>query len=174
MTRVQPQNPLTGWEGDTPSLIAEMKRRAGVVTDLHLARFLGVAQSTVSHWRARMQIPESALLRAERLLSAGGQTVAGRVLAARMIAMRLPEFWYQRASASGARGGRAIFYRIVALAFPKITDAIYEQLGNYEQQTGRSAWDLAPQLLEDERFIEQLVELAKSMPPTDQAGSELA
>ena len=81
-----------------------------------------------------------------------------------MIALRLPEFWYLRALAGGARGGRAIFYRSVALVFPKIIDAIYEQLGAYEEQTGQAAWDLAPQLLEDERFVEGLVEVVKSIP----------
>ncbi|MEO8925595.1 MAG: helix-turn-helix domain-containing protein [Caulobacteraceae bacterium] len=144
-----------------------MKRRAGVTTDHNLARFLGVAQSTVSHWRHRQQIPESALLRAERLLSAGGQTVAGRLLAARTIALRLPEFWYLSALASGAKGGRSVFYRSVALAWPKIIDAIYEQVGTYERQTGQSAMDLTPQLLEDDRFIESLVDFAKTIPVTD-------
>ena len=166
MSKVQHQTLLTGWEGDTPSLLAEMKRQAGVTTDLQLARFLGVAQSTVSHWRARMQIPESALLRAERLLLAGGQRVAARMLAARMIALRLAEFWHQRALTGGAKGGRAIFYRSVALLFPKIIDEVYEQLGAYEQQTGQAASDLAPQLLEDERFLDGLIELVKAMPPT--------
>jgi hypothetical protein len=168
MPKVQPQKPLTGWEGDTPSLLAEMKRRAGVTTDFNLARFLGVAQTTVSHWRVRMQIPEAALLRAERLLSAGGDKVARRMLAARMIALRLPEFWYLRATASGAKGGRAIFYRSVALAYPKILDAIYEQLGTYERETGQTAWDLAPQLLEDSRFLGELVEFAMTVPIVDE------
>jgi hypothetical protein len=164
MAKVQSPKPLTGWTGDTASLLAEMKRQGGVTTDDQLARFLGVAQSTVSHWRRRSEIPESALLRAERLLSAGGQRVADRVLAARMIALRLPEFWYLRASTSGAMGGRAIFYRTVAVAFPKIVDAIYEQLGTYELQTGQMALDLAPQLLEDDRFISELIEVAKGVP----------
>jgi hypothetical protein len=171
MPEVQ-QNPLTGWDGDTDSLIAEMKRRAGVATDHNLARFLGVAQTTVSHWRVRMRIPEAALLRAERLLSAGGHAVTARMLAARMIALRLPEFWYLRASASGAKGGRAIFYRRVALALPKIIDAVYEQIGTYERETGQTPRDLAGLLLEDERFIEGLVELAKGIPSNERFGVE--
>jgi hypothetical protein len=160
---------LTSWDGDAPSLIAELKRRAGLRTDQELARFLGVAQSTVSRWRDRQHVPESALLRAERLLSVGGKSVTNRMLAARMIALRLPEFWYQRASASGVKGGRAIFYRSVALGFPAIIDAICEQLRTYEQQTGQTAWDLAPQLIEDDRFIEQLVEFAKTVPIIEDA-----
>jgi hypothetical protein len=161
---------LTGWDGDSPSLIVELKRRAGLRTDHELARFLGVAQSTVSRWRERQHVPESALLRAERLLSVGGKSVTNRTLAARMIAMRLPEFWHQSASANGAKGGRAIFYRRVVLGFPAIIDAICEQLRIYEQQTGQTAWNLAPQLLEDDRFIEQLVEFAKTVPVIEGSG----
>jgi len=119
-----------------------------------------------------MRIPEAALLRAERLLSAGGHTVAARMLAARMIALRLPEFWYLRASASGAKGGRAIFYRRVALALPKIIDAVYEQIGTYERETGQTARDLTAQLLEDERFIERLLKLVKSLPSNERFGDE--
>jgi septation ring formation regulator EzrA len=46
------------------------------------------------------------------------------------------------------------------LSFPAIIDTISEQLRTYEQQTGQTAWDFAPQLLEDVRFIEQLIEFA--------------
>ena len=67
------------------------------------------------------------------------------------------------------KGGRAIFYCSVALGFPAIIDAICEQLRTYEQQTGQTAWDLAPQLLEDDRFIEQLVEFAKTAPIIEDA-----
>ena len=158
---------LTEWPGGVSSLITEMKRRAGVRTDMDLARFLGVAQSTVSHWRVRGRVSEPTLLRAERLFSAGGKPLADRMLAARMIALRVAEFWYQRAAATGAKGGRALFYRSVVRGFPAIIDAVYEQLGTYELQTGQTAWELAPHLLEDDRFIEQLVAFAKAEPTTE-------
>jgi hypothetical protein len=63
-------------------------------------------------------------------------------------------------------GGQALGGR-----YPKILDAIYEQLGTYERETGQAAWDLAPQLIEDERFLTELVELVKAIPITDEIAS---
>jgi hypothetical protein len=52
------------------AIILAMKRRAGVETDSQLAAFLAKDQSAVSHWRKRGAVPESAILRLERLTAA--------------------------------------------------------------------------------------------------------
>jgi hypothetical protein len=152
---------LTDWPGDTASLIAEIKRRAGVGTDQDLARHLGVAQSTVAHWRARSRIPEATLLRIERLMAAGSG-FGGREVAATMVALRLPEFWFQRNAAEGLKAGRAVLYRHIAANFPALLHTISEQLRAYERETGQTALDLAPQLLADDAFLGHLVDEARS------------
>lgn len=164
MTNRQNLEALTQWDGDTGSLIAEMKRRAGVTTDQNLAKHLGIAQSTLSWWRRRDRIPEAAVLRAERVLQAGGDVVTSRMLAARMIVLRLPEFWYIKAAASGLKARRAIIYRRVAFDFIAIVEAVYEQLGDFERESGETASNLAPQLLDDESFMLNLIEIAKVLP----------
>lgn len=141
-----------------------MKRRAGVRTDRDLATYLGVAQSTVSHWRARHQVPESAVLRFERMAAAGGSSGATRIVAARMLAMRLAEFWYHRAKADGATGGREIFYSVVAAAFPAVCEALVDQIEKYEGHTGRNPTEIADHLIEDERFLSHMTDWLKELP----------
>ena len=153
--------PLTKWRGDVGSLLTEMKRRAAVPTDRELARFMGVAQATVSYWRTRGQVPEAAILKFERMLTAGGHASAERLAAARAIALRVPEFWYQRALKEGVGGGRAIFYRAASENLHLVVDAAAAQLERYQRQTGQGVWDLAAQLMEDERLLEGLVEVLK-------------
>lgn len=152
---------LTEWNGDVASLLAEMKRRAGVVTDRDLGRFMGAAQATVSYWRTRGQVPQSAILKFEHLLSIGGQAVAERIAAARAIALRVPEYWYQQAVSEGIGGGRAVFYRAVAEAFQVVVDAAATQLETYERHTGQGAWELATQLIDDDLLLTTLVDLVK-------------
>lgn len=163
MPEVQHEQALTDWSGDTPSLIAEMKRRAGVATDSELAGFMGVAQSTVSHWRNRGRIPESALLKFERIAVAGGEPSTARAMAARMVVMRVAEFWYQSALKAGAKGNRTIFYGSIAGSFHLIQDAVYDQLLKYEQQTSLSSSEVVGHLLDDEKFLEQVVNFAKEI-----------
>ncbi|WP_417590793.1 helix-turn-helix domain-containing protein [Parasphingorhabdus sp.] len=45
--------------------IIDMKRKARCETDKELAKFLGKKQSTISQWRRRNSIPESAKMRLE-------------------------------------------------------------------------------------------------------------
>jgi hypothetical protein len=153
---------LTEWGGDAPSLLAEMKRRAGVATDRDLARFIGAAQATVSYWRTRGQVPESAILKFEHLLALGGQPIAERLAAARAIAMRVPEYWYQQAVREGIGGGRAVFYRAASEAFQILVDAAAVQLEVYERQTGQVAWELAMQLIDDDHFLTRLLDIVRN------------
>jgi hypothetical protein len=152
---------LTEWDGDVAALMAEMKRRAGVATDRDLAKFMGVAQATVSYWRTRGEVPQSAILKFEHLLATGGQQMAERQAAARAIALRVPEFWYQRALAEGVTSGRSIFYRAASEAFQILVDAAATQLEAHEQQTGQGPWELAAQLMDDERLLTRLIELTR-------------
>jgi hypothetical protein len=152
---------LTEWDGDVAALMAEMKRRAGVATDRDLAKFMGVAQATVSYWRTRGEVPQSAILKFEHLLATGGQQMAERQAAARAIALRIPEFWYQRALAEGVAGGRSVFYRAVSEGFQILVDAAAKQLEAYETQTGKGAWELATQLIDDEYLLAKLTEMAR-------------
>jgi hypothetical protein len=161
MADQQQAEALTEWPGGVDSLMAELKRRAGVATDRDLARFMGVAQTTVSYWRTRRQVPQSAILKFEHLLAVGGHSMAERLAAARAIALRVPEFWYQQALAEGIGGERAVFYRAASEVFQVIIDAAAMQLDAYERQTGQGAWDLAAQLIDDERLLARLVEVAR-------------
>jgi hypothetical protein len=148
---------LTDWS-DVGALLAEMKRRAGVTTDRDLAHFMGAAQTTVSYWRTRRQVPQAAILKFEHLLAIGGQPMAERLAAARAIALRVPEYWYQQALAEGIGGGRSIFYRAASEAFQVVVDEAAAQLEAYERQTGQGSWELLTQLIDDERMIKRLVD----------------
>ena len=163
MPKIQQPQPLTNWKGDVPSLLIEMKRRAGVGTDRDLAAALGVAQSTVAHWRARGSIPEAALLRAELKLSAGQDPVASRAMAARILAIRVAEFWYQAATEKGAKGGRDIFYSSTAMMLHSLMDEAYHQLAIIERETGMDPMELAGRLIEDRTFLTSLMEFAKGL-----------
>lgn len=164
MANYQPGQALTGWTGDCASLLTEMKRQAGVRTDRELASFMGVAQSTVAYWRSRAKVPESAILKFERMVEAGGQPAAARAIAARMVVMRLAEYWYQHAARKGATGGREIFYGAVALSFHTLTDAVFQQLLTYEEATRKEPFDIARTLLEDTAFLDRLLEWLKTVP----------
>lgn len=166
MPKIQHEQALTDWSGDTASLIAEMKRRAGVRTDRDLASFLGVAQSTVSHWRARGQVPASSVHRFERMLASGGGGAAVRIIAARMVAIRVAEFWYERSKVAGATGGRDLVYFAVAAGFPIICDAILEQLQKYEAATGKEPISAAEDLMRDAEFLKRLSKWISELPVT--------
>ncbi len=164
MPKIQPEQALTEWPGDTASLIAEMKRRSGVRTDRDLASFLGVAQSTVSHWRARGQVPASSVHRFERMMASGGGGAAIRIIAARMVTIRVAEFWYERSKVAGAGGGRDLVYFAVAAGFPIICDAILEHLQKYEVATGKSAIEAAEDVMRDEEYLKRLSQWIASLP----------
>jgi hypothetical protein len=164
MPKIQMQQALTEWGGDTASLIDEMKRRAGVRTDRDLASFLGVAQSTVSHWRVRGQVPMPSLLRFERMLESGGGGAALRSIAARMVAIRLAEFWYERSKVAGATGGRDLIYFSVAACFPIICDAIMEHLQKYESATGKDPVAAGEDVMRDEEYLKRLRKWVSELP----------
>lgn len=147
------QQALTEWPGDVASLITEMKRRAGVRTDQQLAKYMGAAQSTVSNWRKRGTIPEAAILQYERAVDQDGLADFSRMLAARVLALRLPELYYQRLREAGALTGRRMPYSLVAYSVNAITVEIDRQLKRLERETGKSADELVDHLLEDHTFL---------------------
>lgn len=159
MPKYQLTQTLTDWTGDTPSLIAEMKRRAGVRTDRDLATFMGVAQSTVSHWRTRDHVTEAAILRFEKLLAANSvEPDASRAIAARMVAIRVADYWYSTFDGASAPGRRLVVFGTVAGAFHSITDQIYENLLKHERLSGLDAWEVADRMIEDDRFLQQVTD----------------
>lgn len=165
MPKYQLTQSLTEWPGDTPSLIAEMKRRAGVRTDRDLATFMGVAQSTVSHWRARDQVPEATILRFEKLnLSSAAEPDSSRAMAARMVAIRLAEFWWSSLPGADMPERRFMVFGSVALTFHSITDAIYEHLIRFERETGMGEWEVASLMMDDDRFLAQVRDWVGSIP----------
>ncbi|MCF8504779.1 MAG: helix-turn-helix domain containing protein [Caulobacter sp.] len=173
MPEIQQQQALTSWSGDIPSLVAEMKRRAGVSTDRDLAAFLGVAQSTVSHWRQRGAVPESALLKFEALTQVGGEPAADRVWAARMVAMRLAEYWFQKVDGRGGIKGRWLTYLTVAGAFNLICDAVYYRLLLEAKRSKDEASVIAVRLMEDASFMDELVSWAQDMPAHEALAREM-
>ena len=164
MTDYHPQQGLTEWAGDVRSLIAEMKRRAGVSTDSQLASFMRVGQSTVAYWRKRGSVPEATVLRFERRLADAQDESPSRAMVSRMIAIRLAEFWYCKARERGAKGSRVIFFGSVALQFHTIADMVFKQLAIYEEETGSGAWELAETLMEDDAFLSGLLATVRSTP----------
>lgn len=158
MPKYQLTQTLTDWTGDTPSLIAEMKRRAGVRTDRDLATFMGVAQSTVSHWRARGQVAESAVLRFEKQMATQLEPDASRAIAARMVAIRVADYWDSTLDGASVPGRRLVVFGTVAGAFHTITDQIYENLLKHERLSGLDAWEVADRMIEDDRFLEQVTD----------------
>jgi len=165
MPKYQLTQSLTEWPGDTPALIAEMKRRAGVRTDRDLATFMGVAQSTVSHWRTRDRVPEATVLRCEKLiLGVGAERDSSRVLAARMVAFRLAEFWWSSLPGDEMPARRFVVFGTVAMVLHRITDEIYEHLVRFERETGLGDWEVASLMMDDERFLTQVRHWVGSIP----------
>ncbi|MGC4251655.1 MAG: helix-turn-helix domain-containing protein [Sphingobium sp.] len=146
------KQPLSEWPGDTASLLIEMRRRAGVRTDQELAKFMGVAQSTVANWRKRDAVPNSAILKFEFALDNPRDLDFARLLAARAIAMRLPEILHQRMRKGGAVG-RYLSYTMVAGTLDGITSEIVRQIERLQEQSGLSIDEIGPRLIEDEVFL---------------------
>lgn len=149
---------LTEFQDDVPALVAEMKRRAAVATDRDLATFLGVAQSTVSHWRQRGQVPESAILRFERAVAAKAEPDPVRAMAARMVALRVADYWFSSLGQEATPGRRELVYGTVAMSFHSITDQVFETLQRHERESGLTSWALATRMLDDAAFLQQIVD----------------
>lgn len=152
------QQALTEWSGDVPSLITEMKRRAGVPTDQALAQFMNVAQSTVAGWRKRDTVPDSAILKFEERLNDPRHGELSRLMAARMIALRLPELWYQRFAERGSKIDRHLVYMGIAINLGGITSAIAEQMERLEAERGLDTNELSALLFNDDNYLQEVVE----------------
>lgn len=170
MTNDQSDQELIGWRSNVSSLLTEMKRRAGVGSDRELARFMRVSQSTVSHWRTRGAIPDAAILKFERSLVSASE--APQHFAARVVVLRLAEFWYQDLKAKGAAGGRRIPYQSIAMSINALTDVIAEHIKKYEAETGLEPYQLADHLVEDGPFLTQIIEWLKQTSAAEMAARE--
>lgn len=158
---------LTVWPGDVDSLITEMKRRAGVRTDQELARFLGTAQSTVANWRKRGSVPNAALLSFDRAIDQHQEADSERMLAARVLALRLPELYHERLTTRGITRGRQFAYSVIAMSFAAIVAEVARRLALLEVKTDRRPNDLVNELVEDEFFLAQLLDWASEAPAID-------
>lgn len=174
MANDQHRQALTEWEGDVASLIAEMKRRAGATTDHELAGFMKGAQSTVSHWRKRGAIPEAAILRFERALEAPRDTEFARSLAARTIALRLPELNHQRLKDKGIEAGRRLSHGVISLSFNAIVAEIAGHMKRFQDETGLSLEELTAALIEDEKFLNGVLEWVGNSSAADMVSREVA
>ncbi|MFD1787741.1 helix-turn-helix domain-containing protein [Sphingomonas floccifaciens] len=164
---------LTEWSGDTASLLAEMKRRAGVRTDQELARFMGAAQSTVSNWRKRDAIPEAAILQFEKAASDPDGNGFSRSLAARTIALRLPELWFARFQTKGALPGRYVPYAAISYNLNAIVAEIARQMESLETTHNLSTHELAMLLIEDEKFLNGVLDRVSSTSMSDMLTLEI-
>lgn len=149
-----------------------MKRRAQVQTDHELAEFMGAAQSTVSNWRKRERVPEAAILRFERCVERGGYPDTTRRMAARSLALRLPELYYEQLRAAGASGGRKFPYEFIGMVFNAIVAEVERQLQRMEDQSNQSASEIAGHLIEDQTFLSDLLDWAKNANASDLLAAE--
>lgn len=141
-----------------------MKRRAGVSTDSELAGVVGLGQSAVANWRRRGKIPEAALIRFETELERLGHDDGLRLIYAKAVALRLPEWWYQKLKRqSDAKPSREVCYFTVATALPLITKEIARQMAAIEQSRGLETATVSMQLLEDDRFLSGLLDWLNSI-----------
>lgn len=172
MTDIQTAQLLSALGDDSSALLAEMKRRAGVSTDVELAAALAVAQSTVSQWRKRGRIPEAAVLRAERQLLDRQDRVAPRLIAARAIALRLPSFWAEEAVARGGKPNTWLIHMTCAMMLSSITDVAYANLDSLEEKNGLPTHELLPQLLDDQDFLRDLLAWVRQVPMAEAIARE--
>lgn len=159
--------PLTDWGGDVDSLLTEMKRRAGVNTDTELARIIGTSQSNVSTWRKRGAVPQSVLLKFERMNLSHDADPVHRTTAATMIAMRVAEFAFERSASKS----RTVFYMTVAGAWNLIVKTIIADLEKKEARTRRWPSDLAVELIEDAGYLAGLADWVMSLTIQDALAS---
>lgn len=59
-------------------------------------------------------------------------------------------------------GGRAAFYRAASDALQVLVNEAASPLEAYERRTGQGPWNLAAQLIDDERVLTRLVDVARA------------
>lgn len=156
MKNYEELQPLMTWDGDTSSLISEMKRRMGVSTDSQLAEALGRSQSAVSHWRRSGSVPEQVLLEFEHMRSKAALTRIDLFYSTRAVALRVAEVLYQRSLERGAKQDRWLSYMDAAIAFESVEGAISDTIGGVQAATNRTAYEVAADLLDDLEFLDRL------------------
>lgn len=122
-------------------------------TDQELAEFMGSAQSTVSNWRKRGAVPESAVLKFEAVAADPNRDELRRLVAAQTVALRLPELYYERWRERDPKMGRHIFYSGISLSLGAIIAEVAEQMKRLETAHKLSIESLVPLLLEDVGFL---------------------
>lgn len=155
--------PLSEFTGDVESLLTEMKRRAGVLTDTELAQVVGTSQSNISTWRKRGAVPKSALLRFDSL-DLDTWRSGSYIHAARMVALRVGEFWYGQYVKNGATAGRWLPYSTVAMALPAIVERVAKDIRAKVVNEGMTALEHGVELVEDEAYLRDLVEWVRALP----------
>lgn len=147
---------LTGWEGDVSSLIAEMKRRAGVATDTELGEFIGISQGAIANWRRREAVPEAALQRFQQALDKSGGASSERAVWARCVTMRLAEFWYSKIAAKNPEAPRTVPYLTLGVAFPMVVAEVAQTMERLEKDHSITTREVASLMLDEGYFLEDL------------------
>lgn len=157
--------PITDFTGDIESVLTEMKRRAGVQTDTELAQAIGTSQSNISTWRKRGAVPKAALLRFDNL-DLDSWRSGNYIHAARMVALRVGEFWYGQYVESGAAAGRWLPYATVATALPAIVERVAQDIRSKVAAEGMTALEHSIELIENEAYLGELVGWLRELPIT--------
>lgn len=158
--------PISKVDGDAAALIAEMKRRARVDTDTQLARILETTQSNVSTWKKRKRVPESVLLRFDRLNLAASSTPELRIVAARALALKAAELAKVRVR-KGGKAGETVVFMTFATAWDAVVRAIAADLERKERDTRRWSTDIVGELVESDAYVGAIVDWAMSLPMSD-------
>lgn len=147
---------LTDWDGNVSSLIAEMKRRAGVATDTELGEFMGISQGAIANWRRREAVPEAALQRFQQALDKGAGASSERAIWARCVTMRLAEFWYSKIAAKNPEAPRTVPYLTLGVAFPMVVAEVAQRMERLEKDHSITTREVASLMLDDGYFLEDL------------------
>jgi hypothetical protein len=163
MSELNKPHNLADWQGDVESLILEMKRRAGVSTDVELAVFLGVTQGAVANWRRRGAVPESTRLSFERQFAGEIDTPSMRALLARALALRLVQFDAEACEGKSYADGFEDAYLRHAGQLDIIADECFEKIEETERYSGVSPEEAYLELAGSSEFFIQLSAWAKEI-----------
>lgn len=163
MSEINKPHNLADWQGDVESLIVEMKRRAGVSTDVELAVFLGVTQGAVANWRRRGAVPESTRLSLERQFADELDIPSMRALLARALAMRLVHFDAEACEGKSYADGFEDAYLRHASQLDIVADECFEKIEETERYRGKSPEEAYLELSGNADFFAQLSAWAKEI-----------
>lgn len=90
-----------------------------------------------------------------------------RLFAAKTIALRLPELWYERFHSRNPLIGRRIFYAGFAMSLAGITAEIANQIKRIEGEQALSTDEVASLLFDDLHFLNGILDWLDAIPAAD-------